>query len=132
MESKFSSFVAHFKKIYLTLSTSRIINSFQKLVLFEGSNEVPEHLKKALTEGYDLLENFLKKSKYVAGDELSIADFSIVTTVNSFSAFVPLDESQYPHISSWMQTMEKLPYYDGANKEGMEMFRGMVAMKLSQ
>lgn len=105
---------------------------FQKSIFFEGGTEVEEDKKVALLEAYDFIEKFLENMKYVAGSELSIADFSFVTSLNSFSVFVPIDKMKYPRITKWMKTMENLPYYDEANKIGMEMFRRMASSKLSQ
>lgn len=70
--------------------------------------------------------------KYIGGDELSIADFSFVTSINSFSVFVPIDKEKYPGITAWMENIEKLPYYNEANKPGMELYRGMASSKLSK
>lgn len=103
----------------------------QKIIFFGGGNEVPEENMVSLLEAYDLLEIFLENKEYVAGDDLSIADFCVATSINSFSNFVPVEESIYPRITAWMKLMEKLPYYDEANK-GLEIFKGMVAAKLSQ
>lgn len=100
--------------------------------MFQGATEVSEVQTEQLLEAYDFIEQFLENEKYVAGNELSIADFSIATSLNSFSAFVPIDKSKYPRIATWMELMESLPYYDEANKIGLDMFKGMVAVKLSQ
>lgn len=101
-------------------------------MVFQGATEIPENQREQLLEAYDLLEKFLESNKFVAGNDVSIADFGIVTSINSFSAFVPIDTTKYPKIVSWMDRMQKLPYYDDANREGMEMFRAMVASKFSQ
>lgn len=100
--------------------------------MYEGEKEVPEEKKNQLLEAYDLVEKFLENHKYVAGDDLSIADFAIVTSISSFSTIVPFDKSKCPRITSWLKHMEKLPYYDEVNKPGLDMFKGMIASKLSQ
>lgn len=100
--------------------------------MYEGVTEISEDKKQQLLEAYDLLEIFLKNKKYVAGNDLSIADFSIVTSINSIENLVPIDKTKYPRIISWLKQMEKLPYYDDANKNGLQMFKAMVAAKLSQ
>lgn len=52
--------------------------------MFKGKTEVDPKDKESLLEGFAWLNDFLKGNKWVAGDELSIADFSIVGTVSAF------------------------------------------------
>ncbi|KAJ8929947.1 hypothetical protein NQ314_017312 [Rhamnusium bicolor] len=70
-------------------------------VIFEGVKEIPEKLVKDVHEAYGFLETFLQDYTYVAGDDLSIADFSIINTISNANILVPMDEEEYPNISSW-------------------------------
>lgn len=45
--------------------------------------EIDEATVKSFENGYNGLEIYLKKSKYIAGDNITIADFSVLATVTS-------------------------------------------------
>lgn len=47
--------------------------------------KVDGELKTWIEEGYDFLEKFLVGNQYVTGNDVTIADFSIITTLNNLS-----------------------------------------------
>ncbi|KAJ8971673.1 hypothetical protein NQ317_011903 [Molorchus minor] len=92
---------------------------------------IPEENLNALIEAYGFLETFLQNSTYIAGDSLSIADFSLIATVTNASALVPLDEDEYPRICAWRKLLEALPYYY-INKTGGAAFKALLEEELSK
>lgn len=84
----------------------------------------------AVIEAYGYVEFFLKDNKYVAGNSLSIADFSIVNTITNANHLVPLDEGTYPKITAWINCLKTLPYYNIVQVGG-ELFKAVVKSKLS-
>lgn len=99
--------------------------------VFSGQKTIVEENSLAVQEAYGYLETFLKDHKYVAGDSLSIADFSIINTIANASALVPLDETKYPKISAWRKRLETLPYYE-INKKGSAQFKTIIHNILSK
>ncbi|XP_018576730.1 glutathione S-transferase 1 [Anoplophora glabripennis] len=95
-----------------------------------GQKTIPEEYSSAVQEAFGFLDTFLKDSKYVAGENLSIADLSIINTVSNVRALVPLDETKYPNIASWKKTLETLPYYE-INTEGSTLFKTIFQNMLS-
>lgn len=83
---------------------------------------INENDKQNLLEAYDVVEKYLEDSTWAAGDTLTIADFSLVTTMNSYTKLVPCDPSKCPKIHTWLKKMEKLPYYNEANSRGLQNF----------
>ncbi|GJQ67937.1 hypothetical protein Trydic_g16694 [Trypoxylus dichotomus] len=96
----------------------------------EGAKLVTREKAHALTTVYNILETLLETSSYVAGQELSIADFAIVATITSANVLVPVAENRFPHISQWVEKMKKLPYYEEANQTGLEKFTMWMKTKL--
>lgn len=94
------------------------IRSISKSVLFQGQTKVPKERYDAIIEIYDFVETFLKGQDYIAGNQLTIADFSLVSSVASLEAFVALDTTKYPRIGAWIKKLEQLPYYEEANGKG--------------
>lgn len=95
-------------------------------LFFRNETRVPRHQINAIVEIYDFLEVFLKNTPYIAGDHLTIADFSIISTVTSLEAFVTIDKSKYTKLSAWMKRLEALPYYKEANGDGAKILVDMI------
>ncbi|XP_005179509.1 glutathione S-transferase 1 [Musca domestica] len=69
---------------------------------------------------YSFLEAFLKKGKYVVGDEMTVADVSINTTLVTLNLLLPVSAEKYPLTVAWMERMKSLPDYDEVNVKGAE------------
>lgn len=94
---------------------------FQKAVVAQDKSVSLDQMKADVRETYDMLELILKKRKFVAGDSMTIADFSIVATLSTTEVYVPM-EKEYPRIDEWYAKMRQLPYYS-INAKGVEVFK---------
>ncbi|XP_017116353.1 glutathione S-transferase 1-like [Drosophila elegans] len=102
------------------------IRSIIKPVLFLGQSKIPKERYDAIVEIYDFVETFLKEQDYIAGNQMTIADFSLVSSVASLEAFGDLDVVKYPRISGWIKRLEQLPYYEEANGKGARQLVAIV------
>lgn len=75
------------------------------------------------------MEKFLDGKKWVAGSHVTIADYSLISTISTFDVLVSVDENIFPKVKTWMKKMETLGEY-GANKKGLDMFRETIGSKL--
>ncbi|KAJ8954079.1 hypothetical protein NQ318_004384 [Aromia moschata] len=73
----------------------------------------------------------LERSTYVAGEELSLADFSIVATVTTSNILVPIEAQKFPKITEYVKRMQALPYYAEANQDGLDKFEKIMKSKLA-
>ncbi|KAJ8924956.1 hypothetical protein NQ315_001121 [Exocentrus adspersus] len=99
-------------------------------LLREGAKTVSKDKADLLTQGYSSLETLLERSTFVAGEQLSLADFSIVATVSSANVLVPIASNTFPRITEWLAKMQALPYYAEANQVGLDKFVLMVKSRL--
>lgn len=88
--------------------------------------DIPKEKFEQIHNAYTLLETFLSKSAYMAGGNLTIADFSIVSTVSLLNVtFVAIDANKWPKLAEWLKRLEALPYYadilEAALKEHAEL-----------
>ncbi|CAH0546314.1 unnamed protein product [Brassicogethes aeneus] len=97
-------------------------------VLYNNEKTIPKEKIDAVLEAYKILEAFLQSYPWMAGQQMTVADLAIVSTVTSVNVFVPINE-EYPKLASWLKKMEALPYYS-ANKEGLEMFTCIMKSKM--
>ncbi|XP_064543443.1 glutathione S-transferase D5-like [Drosophila montana] len=68
---------------------------------------------------------FHKDQPYMAGDQLTIADFSLISSITSLVAYVDIDAVKYPKLKAWMCRMEELPVY-AENAKGAGLFVASV------
>ncbi len=86
--------------------------------------------KAAVPENYETMKNminfldiFLASSKYAAGEELTIADICLVTTIATFDVSAGFDLTPYKNILRWYELCKKnAPGYH-FNQEGAEDFK---------
>jgi len=83
-----------------------------------------EALKKSLT----IVETCLGDNKYMAGDQLTLADFSYAASIGTFE-IIELSLADWPKLSAWLNRMKELPYYKEANQDGIDMFKEFVKNK---
>ncbi|XP_031347625.1 glutathione S-transferase 1-1-like [Photinus pyralis] len=73
-------------------------------------------------ESYERLNLFLEKTKWVAGDEITLADFSLIPSVTTMDVVVPIDP-KYTNIHKWIERASKeWPYYN-INQRGLDEFK---------
>ena len=82
-----------------------------------------------MLEAYSFLESFLQGTKWAAGDFVSVADYSLVASVGSIAALVPIDGKKYPNVAAWLKRVEGLPEFE-ANRKGHDAFPGLFKGKL--
>uniref|UniRef100_A0A1A9WI28 Glutathione S-transferase 1-like n=1 Tax=Glossina brevipalpis TaxID=37001 RepID=A0A1A9WI28_9MUSC len=98
-------------------------------LFFKNETKVPRCKIDAIIDIYNFLELFLKNGPYMAGNHLTIADFSIVSTVTSLINFVDIDAGKYPKLMAWLKRMEELPYYQETNGKGAQIIKEMIKSK---
>ncbi|SPP75872.1 glutathione S-transferase 1-like [Drosophila guanche] len=96
------------------------LRSISKPVLFLNQKVVPKERKQAIIEIYDFVETFLKDQDYIAGNQLTIADFSLISTITSLDVLVTIDHAKYARVSAWIKRLKELPYYEEANGKGIK------------
>nr|QCC89044.1 glutathione S-transferase epsilon 1 [Meteorus pulchricornis] len=68
---------------------------------------------------YDILNEFLSESKWLAGETYTLADISCSTYINNFEILFPIDD--YPNISKWMgNCREHLPGFEQIVTTGLK------------
>ena len=97
-----------------------------------GATTVPKEKLEIILNDYNFLESFIGGNDYVAGKELSIADFSLVTTITTLDAIVPITQDKFPNIKEWISRMESLPYYSDANEPGLTKIRTLIKAQLAK
>ena len=95
-------------------------------VLLKGKPLDPEK-EPPFKDALKLLDTFLAKSKYVAGEDMSVADLAILGNLQYAYAMEYDFTSDYPNVKKWWQTMEaEVPGYHEINDGPTAQFKAMV------
>lgn len=91
-------------------------------LMFAGVPITDDKIKK-LEEAFEFLNTFLAGSEFAAGDNVTLADISLVASVTTVQA-VDFDISKYPNVIRWLnKTKNVLPGYEEANGKNVQKFR---------
>lgn len=85
-----------------------------------NTSQVQEVLKE-----YNVLNAFVGNNKYMAGDSLTLADFSLFTTINLLDLILPVNSFKFRNLDGWLKRMRGLHYYSIVEKD-MNFFRELV------
>ncbi|XP_060805433.1 glutathione S-transferase 1-like [Amyelois transitella] len=99
-------------------------------ILFLGETEIKPFLRDDLNNTLKFLDGFLSSTKWVAGDNATIADTSICSSVSNLFA-IGWDLTNYPNIQRWYKNCASLPGFD-ENQEGAKQFGDAVKKNLKQ
>ncbi|KAK4876454.1 hypothetical protein RN001_012876 [Aquatica leii] len=103
-----------------------VLRIIAHLMVFKGYKIIPDYLVEEMDDGYKTLNEFLKDGDWAAGDDLSLADFSLISTVTSSDLFVPVDTEKYENIERWIHKIKELPYYH-VNQHGLHAFKRIIS-----
>lgn len=115
------------QRLYFDLGTLYKAFSEYYFAPFRNLPQDPEQLKKG-EEALGFLNTILEGQTYVAGDRLTVADISLLSSVSSFTIF-GLDFSKYPNIVRWYENGKKVtPGWEIVEK-GLEQTSALLAAR---
>ena len=123
--------------------------------MFKGATKFDEKAQTDLIEALDFFETFLGQTKYAAGDHLTIADVTLLSSASTFVVNFQLRTLQkkisfinvvlylqatdktvfdkHPKIQSWLETCKaEIPEYEDVNGRGAEAFGQWASAALAK
>ncbi|XP_025830753.1 glutathione S-transferase 1-like [Agrilus planipennis] len=93
--------------------------------IFAGAPKDEAKLEKC-KQAVKFLDTFLEGQNYAVGNNLTLADLSLVSTVSTYEA-VDFDLSPYKNVQKWYAKVKSTaPGYEETNGNGVKIFRQMV------
>ncbi|CAH0546305.1 unnamed protein product [Brassicogethes aeneus] len=108
----------HFEGSVVFISVRQIVRS----MFFKGCKSISEEHRLNAYEALDFLDKFLKGKKFAAGDNLTLADISLVSSISSLNVIIPIDRQKFTNVARWFDEVSALPFYK-ANVEGLNDFK---------
>nr|AEE63485.1 unknown [Dendroctonus ponderosae] len=94
-------------------------------IIFAGASKDAAKMEK-INDAMKFLDIFLEGQKFVAGDQLTVADLAIVATISTYEV-VGYDLAPYKNITKWFNNIKQTaPGYKEANEDGCQAFKAMV------
>jgi len=84
-------------------------------------------------EAMQHVEDQLSKSKYIVGKLVTIADLSILNTIDTFTNVFDYDISDFKFVAGWQGRLKReLKYYSEVSDDGIDNFRNFVRSKIAE
>lgn len=78
-----------------------------------------------------MIDTFLTDGQWIAGSQVTLADFHLVTTITTLNVLIPYDAEAHPNLIAWIKRCEELPYYN-YNLKGLEDYVKLIKMLLGK
>lgn len=101
-------------------------------LFYKNITEVPRSQIDAIYEAYDFLEAFIGNQAYLCGPVITIADYSVVSSVSSLVGLAAIDAKRYPKLNGWLDRMGAQPNYQSLNGNGAQMLIDMFSSKITK
>ncbi|KAK4874759.1 hypothetical protein RN001_014119 [Aquatica leii] len=107
------------------------VRNIAEPIIFFGSKTIPNDLIEKSIKIYEFLETFLSDNLWMAGENLTIADFSLIPSITSLNYLVPIEDEKFPKLLGWIKRAEELPYYH-LNQKGLDDFKNLIDANLTR
>ncbi|KAI8420519.1 hypothetical protein MSG28_008992 [Choristoneura fumiferana] len=88
-------------------------------ILYKNCRYVPPNTMCDIQCAYADLEKMLQGRMFIGGSSPSMGDIMLIATVSTLNILVPIDQIEFPRVSSWVHRMSEEMFYTTANKKGL-------------
>lgn len=103
-----------------------LIVFLQRPIFYSGAKEVSQEARDGVTDTLKVIETFLDNSKWIAGDKITIADFSLLTIVTTIHE-CGYDLAQHSNLTRWYKQCQSLPNFEENRNDAKELADRMRA-----
>ncbi|XP_075167802.1 glutathione S transferase E14 [Haematobia irritans] len=101
-----------------------VLNQLHKRLLMDilvnkSSNVQIEMHERKVQECYNILDAYLEGHTFLVGHCLTIADFSVITTLSSLDIIFPINPNEWPNLYRWFENLQRMECYK-YNLEGIQ------------
>lgn len=116
----------------MRLSFSPIFELQQYPAAFQGQKIEEKNLKR-LDDALNHTNNYLEKTKFIAGDNLTIADFAFAASLSTMEGAGHDIYSTFPNIKRYMDLCKKvMKGYTELNQQGADQFGQFIKQALQK
>ncbi|XP_059048802.1 glutathione S-transferase 1-like [Achroia grisella] len=108
----------------------RFISIIYTVFIYKAPEPTPQQVED-VKEAYGILERYLQKSEYVAGNNITVADISIVATISTLDAMIPISD-EFPKTIEWLNKLKETEFYKKANEPGLAVISNAYKLMVKQ
>ncbi|CAO1358328.1 unnamed protein product [Diamesa tonsa] len=97
-------------------------------VIYDGEKTIKQEARDKFTDCFKVLDGYLEECKWIAGDNLTIADISLLATIVTVSEF-GYDLTQHKNLHAWFTKCQALPGFE-ENRLGGKFLADIMASKI--
>ncbi|KAL3283064.1 hypothetical protein HHI36_006221 [Cryptolaemus montrouzieri] len=94
--------------------------------LFQGIGDICDDDRDKIIEAFGFMEKYLENSAWMAGDEMTVADLSILATMASIELVIPVEEDRFPKLFDWLKCGKDLDYFEECNSKGLDELKSLI------
>ncbi|KAL3275753.1 hypothetical protein HHI36_020498 [Cryptolaemus montrouzieri] len=95
--------------LFLETSIFNKLIGVLKQIFFGKENEITDSQKESIVDSFESIERILEGKKFLGGQEVTIADISLLTTLTAGDV---VDLKKFTKIAYWLKNMEALPFFE--------------------
>uniref|UniRef100_A0A1B0AKP8 GST N-terminal domain-containing protein n=1 Tax=Glossina palpalis gambiensis TaxID=67801 RepID=A0A1B0AKP8_9MUSC len=84
-----------------------------------------DYHKRKIADCYNALNTFLIGHCFMVGNCMTIADFSMISTVGALDLMFPINRNLWPNLSTWFDRLRIMPWYK-LNEDGIKKQRKLL------
>nr|QST14951.1 GSTd protein [Diaphanosoma celebensis] len=122
------------QRLYFDATTFyQTFSDFYYPTIFRGKGPMGDDIKKRFEDASAHLDTYLSRSKYAAGDHLTIADLCLLASAATMEAVDDRVFADRSHIRKWLDTCRsQVDCYQELNQEGANAFGQMAKVALAK
>ncbi|KAH8277740.1 hypothetical protein KR018_004441 [Drosophila ironensis] len=95
--------------------------------IYGGEAKLNQRSEILCHNAYADLENMLQGGNFVVGNDISVADVSIHTTLVTLDLLIPVESEKYPRVKAWVDRVgQMLPDNEKLNLQGARALEGRI------
>lgn len=99
-------------------------------IYLNKTTEISKEIQDKIYEMFGFLEGFLEKSKWVAGNDVTVADMAIIVSIVALVE-IGVNMDKYPNVKRWIDQCKKLPGFEEYHP-GMVEWVGLIKPKMTK
>ncbi|KAF5279733.1 hypothetical protein FQA39_LY05423 [Lamprigera yunnana] len=107
----------------------RFVDAFMPIMM-GMTTQISDKCFERIDEACGFLNSFLEDRKWLAGDEVCVADASILCTMTAIEMAIPVDQEKFPNLFDWLQRGKELEFFKEVNDEILARMADFVKEKL--
>ncbi|KAK4877092.1 hypothetical protein RN001_009598 [Aquatica leii] len=107
----------------------RFLDAFMPIIM-GLTTQITDKCFERLDEACEFLNAFLEDRTWLAGEDVTVADASMLCTMTAIEMAIPIDSEKFPRLADWLQRGKELDFFTAVNEEILARMGEFIKKKL--